>query len=156
MDAQSTEFELDGHTYRIGKLSAFEQFHLSRKIAPLIPPLIPVFMELAKSNPGGLSGDLTKLPALLQPFADGLAAMSDSAAEAVLNTCLSVVSRKADMGDSFVRIWHKDKKVFMFADLNSMEQTIPLAIRVIQDSLGPFIQGLLSPQNTASPSVASN
>lgn len=154
MDAQSTEFEIDGKTYRIGKLSAFEQFHLSRKIAPLIPPLIPVFMELSKT--GGLSGDLTKLPSLLQPFADGLASMSDNAAEAILNTCLSIVSRKADVGGSYVRIWHKDKKVFMFEDLNSMEQTIPLVIRVIQDSLGPFIQGLLSPQNTASPQAVSN
>lgn len=154
MDAQSTEFEIDGHAYRIGKLSAFEQFHLSRKIAPLIPPLIPVFMQLSKS--GGLTGDLTQLPALLQPFADGLASMSDTTAEAVLNTCLSVVSRKADVGDAYVRIWHKDRKVFMFEDLNSMEQTIPLVVRVIQDSLGPFIQGLLSPQNTASPQVVSN
>lgn len=153
MDAQSTEFEIDKYTYRIGKLSAFEQFHLSRKIAPLIPPLIPVFMQLSKS--GGLSGDLSQLPALLQPFADGLASMSDTAAESVLNTCLSVISRKTDAG-SYIRIWHKDKKVFMFEDLNSMEQTIPLVVRVIQDSLGPFIQGLLSPQNTVSPPAVSN
>ena len=152
MDAQSTEFEIDGHSYRIGKLSAFEQFHLSRKIAPLIPPLIPVFMELTKS--GGTVGDLTKLPALLQPFADGLASMSDTAAESVLNTCLSIISRKADVGDSWIRIWHKDKKVFMFEDLNSMEQTIPLTMRVIQDSLGPFIQGLLSRQTSPSPQVS--
>lgn len=154
MDAQSTEFEVDGKLYRIGKLSAFEQFHLSRKIAPLIPPLIPVFMELSKS--GGLSGDLTKLPTLLQPFADGLASMSDAASEAVLNTCLSVISRKSDIGESWVRIWHKDKKVFMFEDLNSMELVIPLVIRVIQDSLGPFIQGLLSPKTTSSPLPVSN
>lgn len=147
MDAQSTEFDLDGYTYRIGKLSAFDQFHLSRKIAPLIPPLIPVFMELNKNK--GTIGDLSTLPALLQPFADGLASMSDVAAESVLNSCLSIVSRKS--GESWIRIWHKDKKVFMFEDLNSMEQTIPLALRVIQDSLGPFIQGLLSRPNTPSP-----
>jgi hypothetical protein len=149
MDAQSTEFEIDGKSYRIGKLSAFEQFHLSRKIAPLIPPLIPVFMELSKN--GGITGDLTNLPALIQPFADSLASMSDAAAEAILNICLSVLSRRADVGESYVRVWHKDRKVFMFEDLNSMEQTIPLVVRVIQDSLGPFIQGLLSPQSSASP-----
>jgi hypothetical protein len=147
MESQSTEFELDGHLYRIAKLSAFDQFHLSRKIAPLIPPLIPVFMELSKN---GVSGDLTKLPALLQPFADGLASMNDTMAEAVLNTCLSALTRKTDVGDNYVRVWHKDKKVFMFEDLNSMEATIPLVMRVIQDSLGPFIQGLLTnPQKNA-------
>src|ERR1700684_70673 len=144
MDAQQTEFQLNGHEYKIGKLSAFEQFHLSRKIAPLIPPLIPVFVQLSKS--GGLAGDLTQLPALIQPFADSLAAMSDTTAEAVLNTCLSVISRRADVGESYIRIWHKDRKIFMFEDLNSMEFTIPLVIKVIQDSLGPFIQGLLTNQ----------
>lgn len=144
MDAQQTEFELDGHDYRIGKLSAFDQFHLSRKIAPLIPPLIPVFVQLSKT--GGLVDNFTQLPALLQPFADGLSTMSDTAAEAILNTCLGVLSRKADVGELYIKIWHKDKKVFMFEDLNSMESTIPLVIRVIQDSLGPFIQGLLSNQ----------
>jgi hypothetical protein len=142
VDAQSTEFELDGYEYRIGKLSAFDQFHLSRKIAPLIPPLIPVFLELSKS--GSLNDNFIQLPALLQPFADGLASMTDTAAEAVLNTCLSVVFRKS--GDTWIKIWHKDKKIFMFEDLDSMQSTIPLVVRVIQDSLGPFIKGFLTKQ----------
>jgi hypothetical protein len=134
---EETEFESDGHLYRIRKLSAFQQFHLSRKIAPLIPPLVPIFLQFSKEE-----RDAGALALLLQPFADGLAAMPDSAAESVMNTCLSAIKRKADIGDAFVPIWIN--QVAMFSDLNDVSKLFPLVMRVIQDSLGPFIGGLVS------------
>lgn len=145
--AESVEFEIEGFTYRIGTLSAFQQFHLQRKIAPLIPPLIPVFMQISKEK--GLSEDITRLPELVQPFADALAAMTDESAEAVLNTCLSALTRKTNVGDRFVPIWLKDRKVFIPEDLQNGYQTIPLVIRVIREVLGPFIRGVLMSPPTA-------
>jgi len=136
------EFEFNGHDYRIGKLSAFQQFHVHRKIAPLIPALIPIFMKL---KAGGLKGDLVSLPELLQPFADGLSAMQDEAAEYVIGTCLSVLQRKNKEKGNWVSIWNPSGKVFMFAELNEdMSSMIPLVVRVIKDSLGPFLSGLLA------------
>ncbi|KUZ78302.1 phage tail assembly chaperone [Burkholderia ubonensis] len=41
----ATEIELNGARYAIGKLSAMQQFHVSRRIAPIIPPMIPVLMK---------------------------------------------------------------------------------------------------------------
>ncbi|KVP48393.1 phage tail assembly chaperone [Burkholderia ubonensis] len=41
----ATEIELNGVRYAIGKLSAMQQFHVSRRIAPIIPPMIPVLMK---------------------------------------------------------------------------------------------------------------
>ncbi|MCA8249262.1 hypothetical protein LGN13_10690 [Burkholderia multivorans] len=41
----ATEIELNGTRYAIGKLSAMQQFHVSRRIAPIIPPMIPVLMK---------------------------------------------------------------------------------------------------------------
>ena len=41
------EIDLNGHRYSIGKLSAKQQFHMSRRIAPIVPTLIPVFVRLA-------------------------------------------------------------------------------------------------------------
>jgi hypothetical protein len=143
--AEETEFESDGHQYRIRKLSAMQQFHLSRKIAPLIPPLIPVFMEMRDSVEGGDNVD--KLSLLLQPFADGLAGMSDAAAESILNTCMSALKRRAEVGDLFVPVWGSGN-VPMFADLNDIGKCIPLAVRVVQDNLGPFIAGLLTARQT--------
>jgi hypothetical protein len=144
-----TEFEYGGHEYRIGKLSAFQQFHVSRKISPLIPPLIPVFMKVKSSGKSGsLTADLGSLHELLQPFADGLAGMQDEAAEYVISTCLSTLKRKDPESGHWAAVWNQSGKVFMFADLNDLSGTIPLTIRVIQDSLGPFLQGLLTGQAT--------
>jgi hypothetical protein len=145
-----TEFDYAGHDYRIGKLSAFQQFHVSRKIAPLIPPLIPVFMKVkAAGKAGALAADLGALQELLQPFADGLAAMQDEAAEYVVGTCLSALKRQDKESGHWAAVWNPSGKVFMFADLNDLSGTIPLVLRVIQDSLGPFIQGLLTGKQTA-------
>jgi hypothetical protein len=41
----TTEVKLNGVRYAIGKLSAMQQFHVSRRIAPIIPPMIPVLMK---------------------------------------------------------------------------------------------------------------
>ncbi|OXJ20254.1 phage tail assembly chaperone [Burkholderia sp. AU6039] len=41
----TTEVQLNGARYAIGKLSAMQQFHVSRRIAPIIPPMIPVLMK---------------------------------------------------------------------------------------------------------------
>ncbi|KVN30700.1 hypothetical protein WJ63_07925 [Burkholderia pyrrocinia] len=41
----ATEIELNGARYAIGKLSAMQQFHVSRRIAPIIPPMIPVLVK---------------------------------------------------------------------------------------------------------------
>jgi hypothetical protein len=139
-----SEFELNGHEYRIGKLTALQQFHVSRKISPLIPPLIPVFMKVKKA--GSLTGDLGSLTEVLQPFADGLAGMSDEASEYVIGTCLSVLKRKDPQSGHWTAVWNQSGKVFMFADLNDLSGTIPLVTRVIMDSLGPFIHGLLTRQ----------
>jgi tail assembly chaperone len=137
-----SEFELNGHEYRISKLTAMQQFHVNRKIAPLIPPLVPVFMKVHKA--GGLKDDgLVSLPELLQPLADGLAALPDETAEYVISTCLSALKRKNTEKGNWIAVWNQGGKVFMFADLNDMSSMIPLVIRVIQDSLGPFLQGLL-------------
>ncbi|WP_176317413.1 phage tail assembly chaperone [Burkholderia vietnamiensis] len=41
----TTEVQLNGGRYVIGKLNAMQQFHVSRRIAPIIPPMIPVLMK---------------------------------------------------------------------------------------------------------------
>ena len=141
-----TEFEMDGHWYRIGRLNAFEQFHVSRKISPLIPPLIPVFMQMAKSQG---TTDVAALSSLFQPFAEGFASLSDESAEYVISTCLKSVRRKNER-DEWVPIWSQGGKAVMFDDLNNLSVMLRLVLRVIKDSLGDFLTGLLSGQESSS------
>lgn len=136
-----TEFEIAGQKYRMGKMNAFMQMHVSRRIAPIIPTLIPIFVKI--SNDGGITKDLDGLAAVMTPFADGIANMSDEASEYVISNCLSVVQREHANG--WRPVWSNQNKVCMFEDMD-LRVLIQICMRVIQDSLGPFIQGLLMSQ----------
>lgn len=136
-----TEIDINGQKYRIGKLDAMRQFHLSRKIAPIIPTLIPVFVKLSKG--GSLTDDLGGFAELLAPFAEGISTMSDEASEYVISTCMSVVSRQS--GSAFASAWNKQANTTQFDDMD-LAVILQLVIRVVQASLGPFIYGILTSQ----------
>lgn len=156
-----SDFELGADTFRIGKLNAFQQFHLSRKVAPIIPTLIPLFLKLqtsgkevkaaSESTEGAvgvlapLSGDLGAMAEMLQPFADGIAGMPDETAEFILSTCLGVVQRK--QGTAWFPVWNASQNVCMFDDLD-LGVMLKLSVRVITESLGPFLRGMLTGQGT--------
>lgn len=133
-----TEIEHGGNRYRIGKLNAFEQLHVSRKVGPLIPRLVPAFMAMAKDGSA-----IDQIAQLLEPFAEAFADLSDEAVEYVAGTCLSVVQRQ--QGTAWAAVWNKQANCLMFDDMD-LSSMLPLVIRVITDNLGPFISGLLSGQ----------
>lgn len=135
----ATEIELGGNTYSIGKLSAMKQFHVSRRVAPIIPKLVPVFTRMKSGT--SLLDDLDGLAEALQPFADGLAEMRDEDAEYVVNACMSVIQRKNEYG--WTASWSAEAKRPMFDDMD-LGVLLPLTVRCIVVNLGPFIQGLLT------------
>jgi len=137
------EFTIDGINYKAGKLNAFQQFHVSRKIAPIIPTLIPVFIVISKK--GDLK-DLSAMAELLQPFADGLSNLSDESAEYVLGTCLSVVKRQD--GEHWSAVWNQNLRRCMYDDID-LGIMIKICIKIIQDSLGGFISGLATIQQAS-------
>ena len=133
------EFEEGGNAYRVGKLNAFQQFHLSRRVAPLVPKLVPLVVKMARE--GGLKDDIAGTAELMQPFADALGGMADADAEYILSTCLSVVQR--DTGGTWAAVWNAQARSCMFDDID-LGLMFRLSFRVLQDSLGPFIRGLLT------------
>lgn len=149
------EIELNGVQYSIGRLSAKQQLHVSRRIAPVIPPMIPAFLKLAeklKASGGDdasgaakakllMGGDLSDLGEALQPFADALASLNDADADYVFDNCLSVVQRRQDSG--WARVVSLEQKSLMFQDME-LGVMLPLVVQVIVANLGPFIQGLLT------------
>lgn len=139
------EFTVNGQNYRTAKIDAMRQFHLSRKIAPIIPALIPVFTKLSESKKDKaakpLSNDIAGMAHLFEPFAEAIAEMSDEAAEYVMGTCLSVVQRQ--QGTTWTNVWNKQQNVCMFDDIDAGVM-VQLAAYVVRESLGPFLAGLLS------------
>lgn len=135
------EFQINGVNYRAAKMDAFKQFHVSRKIAPIVPTLIPVFVRLSQDKK--LTEDLSAFSELLGPFAEGIAGMSNDDSEYIIATCLGVVSRQS--GDTWAGVWNRSANSCMFDDMD-LGVMMQIVIKVIQDSLGPFIQGLLMSQ----------
>ena len=136
--------ELKGNEYRIGKLDAMRQLHVSRRIAPIIPTLVPVFLKIAQQ--GDVMKDLAGVAELCEPFAEALAEMSDEHSEYIFATCLSVVKRQTSP-TNFAPVWSASAKACMFDDID-LGDMIQLVLAVIQDSLGPFIRGLLTSQTS--------
>lgn len=144
------QIKIDNHNYTIGRLNALDQLHVSRKIAPIVPNLIPIISEVAKgglakaieaidANSENLDGvDISNLDGLstaLAPLMNAIAAMSEDDTNYVIHKTLSVVHREGAIlcrGESI-----------MFDDLDMM-QILPLVIAVIRHNLGNFIQGLLT------------
>ncbi|PRE44129.1 phage tail assembly chaperone [Burkholderia multivorans] len=149
----ATEIELNGTRYAIGKLSAMQQFHVSRRIAPIIPPMIPVLMKfyeemdktekVSADEKQGVLALVTSVAPVLQPFADALAGLKDEDAEYVFGTCLSVVERW--QGAGWAKVWNSTHKTSMFDDIG-IDVMLPLVVRVVVANLGSFISGLLTSQ----------
>ena len=146
------EFKVNGLKFRAGKLDVFKQLHVSRKVAPVLPKLMPVFLELEKTaktpaaviDPTGnaVAGgvDLAALASAVEPLAKVLAEMPDSDVEYVVNTCLSVVA--INQANDWVDVL-APSGVLMF-DTVDMPVMLQLVAKVIQDSLGPFLSGFLA------------
>lgn len=123
--------ELNGNEYNIEKLSVKKQFHLSRKLAPLILTLGKAINSDRPDNEAGALGALV-------PVAEILSKMSDEDSEYVLDMCLSVVSRK--QGDKFAKI-QAPNGLFMFSDID-LQTAMQLVAAVVRDNLGNFFSTL--------------
>jgi hypothetical protein len=143
------EFEIDGVQYRSGKLDTFKQLHVSRKIAPLVPKLLPAFGSIAQRQKELGVDDIGVIAQALQPVADVLSDMSEQDVEYIFSNCLAVVQRK--QGKDWVHVWRNGALMFDDIELPVMTQ---IAMKVIWDNIGPFISGLLAKQTANSPAAA--
>jgi hypothetical protein len=123
------EMEVEGRKYRTGKLDAFTQFHLVRKLMPLFSGLGESFAQLNNIAPGG--NDWWKA---LGPIAHAVSEMSKDDSEWILKTCLSVVS--VWNGRNYTPVTTAQGQL-MFDDID-MTSMLQLAFTVIQDNLGNF------------------
>lgn len=132
---RSVEFSIGGVEYRADQLDAFKQLHVSRKIAPVVPKLIPVFVLLQQSA----HDDLAALGTAAAPFAEALAALPEADVDYVVKTCLTSVKRQ--QGGAWAPMMAGG--ALMFADLD-LGEMLPIVVRVLRENLGNFIQGLLA------------
>jgi hypothetical protein len=125
---------INGVEYVTGKLDAFKQFHITRRLTPVMLALAGAADTVAALLTGQGIPDVTSL----QPMTEVIAGMSDADAEYVLHACMAVCQRSAGQG------W---QNVFapgggmLFDDIDMMVM-LQLAIAVMRENLGNFFAAL--------------
>jgi hypothetical protein len=136
-------FEVNGQKYQASKLSAMAQLHVSRKLSPLIPQILPAAVKVKESG----MDDLAALATMFTPFTTAVSAMPEADCEYLFATTLGVVQRWQN--GAWTPVWNVANNTLMF-DIELMEM-FTIAGKVVQDSLGSFITGLLASLPSTSP-----
>ena len=134
-----TELEIGGNAYRINSMSAMTQFHVMRKLGPVLPGIVPVLAQAATTLPqadgqedGGAMTTVDGVAAIAmaaRPLLDGLAAMADADAEYVINHCLSAVMRRDSGGKSWSAVSRDGVTMFDDIDLMTSMQIVWAVLR---------------------------
>lgn len=150
---------LGEHTYSVGKLDVFRQFHVARKLAPAVwalarsagnvlreamPEGTPMSLENVVKGLKGLD-DGALMGAVIEsagPLVDVLAHMSNDDAQYVIDQCLSVVQRK--VGDTGWQAAYVEGAGFMFHDLQ-LPEMLQLVVATIRHNVGNFTHAPATP-----------
>lgn len=120
MNTTIIDQEIDGHTYRIGKLNGYNQDHVARKMAP-------GFFMMGKGAEEGFGVVMIELSKFL-------ADMPRQDYEEVMTLCMQCCSRMVE--DQPVPIMPKPG-VLQFQDID-FPTRIKLAMLVIKENIGNF------------------
>lgn len=128
--------------FQIGRISALKQFHISRRLTPLlaavIPTLGPLLMKAMSEDAEQISAPekqalINKIINSLPAIGEVLAQMPDADAEFILFACLDVCMVKQDTGWAAVR----KGGVLMFQTLD-MPTMLSLTWEALKANLGSF------------------
>lgn len=96
------DFEIGGRKFKIGKLNTFKQFHIVRRVAPILAEMMPIMSQLQKDLKGSahLSEEekFEQNAMLFAPVLTGLSKLSDADSEFVLLGLLSCVEVQIGAG----------------------------------------------------------
>lgn len=140
--------EVNGHDYQFAKLSALAQFHIVRRLAPIIGELLNGIdpKSFKDGKPNISQADMLKA---LGPISTALAKLSDEEANYVLFGLLKVVQRK-QVGGGWANIATGESLMFEDIDMKIM---IQLSVKSFMVNLGGFISALPSVSKEQAASV---
>lgn len=149
------QFQIDDKNYRLEKLDTFSQLHLARKVAPLLPKLLPVLpvalvvgMQIKEATDNGQSiptSSMESISYILEPAIEAMATMSKEDVEYVVSLCLTVAKRQN--GDIWMAAWHNGQ--LMLGDMD-MVTMMKIVWKVIEMNLANYFPiSLLQPPAAA-------
>lgn len=131
------EFEIQGRKFKLGRLDAMKQFHIVRRMGPILSDLLPAMKDIAGSKNFEAQGEEQKLETIAKfvaPISTGLSKLTDDDANLVLYGLLSSVEVQQSAGNW---AWVATPKMIMIQDLE-LPVLIQLAGRAFMHNLSSF------------------
>lgn len=135
------DFEIGSRKFKLSKIDAFKQFHIVRRIGPILSDLLPAMRDAGKfKNMDLLSEDekLEQIAKFAAPFMTGLSKLTDADADLVLFGLLSSVEMQQAQGN-----WAKiaSNSMLMMQDLE-LPILLQIAGRAFMFNLSGFFGAL--------------
>lgn len=95
-------FEIGNKKFKLSKIHAFKQFHIVRRLSPVLADLLPGIKSVAKSKPDAKMSEeeqLDQMAKLVGPFMTGISKLSEADADKVLYGLLSGVEMQQESGN---------------------------------------------------------
>jgi hypothetical protein len=119
------EVTVQNFVYRIGMMDARKQFHVARRLAPLLASLTEVFNKPDTAVTGLLAIEISK--------------MKDEDVDYVIDNCLAVCERKQEVGGTvgYAPVRAPNSTRLMFADIDA-SALMELTAAVVEENLKGF------------------
>lgn len=138
------DFEIGGKQFKLGKIDAFKQFHIVRRVGPILSDLIPAMKDAGKFSTPEAVAQMTDADKadmfgrLAAPVMTGLAKLSDADADIVLKGLLAAVEVKQSTGN-WARVAQGDMVMIQDLELPVM---LNIAGRAFMYNLSGFFAAL--------------
>lgn len=125
------EFEVKGNTYQVSQLDAITQFHVVRRLAPVLGKMTSLFE-------GEKAGQSENSLGALEPLSLAISEMSDEDANYCIFTLLKRVKRKQAQGLGWAPVSSSSRQL-MFEDID-MSTMLQIVAKAIQFNFMDFFQ----------------
>lgn len=140
------EFPINGHEYRTSKLDAVKQFHIARRIAPVLTNMVDLIQVFEKLDLSSIEkADPEEIMKAVSPLVSAIGALPDEDTEYIINSCLRITKRKGPTGQ-WGPVMAQHGGGLMFDDIE-MEHMLQIVWAVVQENLARFLGALPSTSN---------
>lgn len=134
------DFQIGGRNFKLCKIDAFKQFHIVRRVGPMLSDLLPAMKGMSGKNLESLPEDekLDAISKFVAPIMNGLSKLPDADADLVLFGLLAAVEAQQTTGN-WIRI--STGSMLMVQDLE-LPIMLQLAGRAFMYNLSGFFGAL--------------
>lgn len=137
----NNDFSIGGKQFKLSKMDAFKQFHIVRRVGPILAELVPALGNSKKLQNLDNASEEDKFDAIAKfagPVMSGLSKLSDADADLVLHGLLSSVEIQQPMG-GWARV--SQNNMLMMQDLE-LPILLQIAGRAFMFNLSGFFSAL--------------